>query len=244
MVALYVFVFGTVITCCAHTHPGMRFWRPERIFYGLLPIALSIAVFVWTAKIWKRTYSRRRNAWLMGCFLAVVALFADLAVYWKQHRRYDEGIDLVWKSETSTFSWGPGEIRVPPGFMYQTDQGMDTYIGHFTSPDGRITIEHDIGELAADHTGLGDLETSKQGSRVRRGRGSSDDKKLFSIVSFPDSGCANFYLISPNERDLEIIDEIAQSFRPKGRMPGWMRPLLPEVLRTDCRYRFTLPAWM
>jgi len=119
-------------------------------------------------------------------------------------------------------------------------------MGYFTSQDGNIVITHDIGELAGEHGGMGKSETLIEGSRVRVGRATSSDDNghatFFSKVSFPDSGCANFYLESPNEKDAAAIEFIARSFRPTGWAPSWVRPLLPEVFRSDCRYRFELPA--
>jgi hypothetical protein len=123
---------------------------------------------------------------------------------------------------------------------------MDTFVGHFTSPDGRLVIHHDIGELAAEHGGMGRSESLTNGSRVWMGHAMYNDDKdgtkhLFK-VSFPDCGCANFSLESTHERDGAIIEGIAKSFRPNGWTPSWVRPLLPEVLRADCRYRFEIPG--
>jgi hypothetical protein len=92
-------------------------------------------------------------------------------------------------------------------------------MGHFTSPDGKVVIEYDIGELASEHGGMGKSETLTEGSRVRVGRAVRSGGGLttfFSKVSFPDSGCANFYLESPNEKDAAAIEFIAGSFRPTG----------------------------
>ena len=43
----------------------------------------------------------------------------------------------------------------------------------------------------------------------RRGR------TMWLAVTFPDNGCANFYLTSSNIEDAAIIDSIARSFHPK-----------------------------
>ncbi len=43
-------------------------------------------------------------------------------------------------------------------------------MGHFTSRDGKVVIEHDIGYLAGEHLGMGGSETLIQGARVRYGR--------------------------------------------------------------------------
>ena len=90
------------------------------------------------------------------------------------------------------------------------------------------------------------METLIEGSRVRFRRVTHDDekggKKYFFKVSFPDASCANFYLESTSEKDAAIIEFIARSFRPRRWVPASLRPLLPEVLRSDCRYLVKLPG--
>ena len=135
---------------------------------------------------------------------------------------------------------------MPAGFSYAPLNGIDTLMGRFTSEDGSLVVEHDIGELAGEHGGMGNLETLTEGSRVRFGSVVDSDerggKTYFSKVSFPDAGCANFYLESTREKDVALIRFIARSFRPKGWVPSFLRPLMPEVLRSDCRYRIKLPG--
>jgi hypothetical protein len=43
--------------------------------------------------------------------------------------------------------------------------------------DGSLVIEHDIGEPAAEHGGMGNMETLIEGSRVRFGTVAHDDEK-------------------------------------------------------------------
>ena len=173
-------------------------------------------------------------------------LIAGSAICFAKYKgRHDERIRLAWSDESCTFSWGSGEIRLPAGFTYKREHGMDTFVGRFTSQDGNLVIHYDIGELAGEHGGVGRSETLKEGSRVRVGRARSDAEghtAFFAKVSFPDNGCANFYIESANENDLAVIDFLARTFRPIGSTPSWVRPLLPEVLRSDCRYRFKLPS--
>ena len=244
--ACYLLGFGVAIFCCAPAQPGGSSWLSEKFYYGLIPICTSLAIFAFTVRLWVRAYIRRRNAWLAACVVAIFAVVLDLALFLKYRGRQDEGIKLVWNSESGAFSWGSGEVRLPAGFTYEAEQGIDTVVGHFTSPDGALVIEHDIGELAGEHGGIGGAETLTEGSRVRVGRTIDHDGKgrttFFFKVIFPDNGCANFYLESPNERDAAAIEFIARSFRPTGRTPPWVRPLLPEVLRSDCRYRLRLAA--
>jgi len=55
---------------------------------------------------------------------------------------------VSWDSRSGTFSWSGGRVTLPVGFRYQVDRGLDTFIGHFTSPDGTMVIHHDIGAYA------------------------------------------------------------------------------------------------
>jgi hypothetical protein len=164
----------------------------------------------------------------------------------KYRGRKDDQLKVVWKGEVGAFSWGSGEVKLPAGFTYKAYRGMDTLMGHFTSQDGKLLITHDIGELAGEHGGMGKSETLTEGSRVRVGRAISSDSNgpttFFSRVSFPDSGCANFYLESLDEKDAAVIEYIAGSFHPTGWTPFWVRPLLPEILRSGCRYRLQFPG--
>jgi len=246
-VACYLLAFGGAIFCCAPTHSRGSFWQAEKFFYGLLPMCASVSTFAFTFRLWARAYTRRRNAWLVGGVVAVFAVALDFTLFLKFRGRQDQGIKLVWKGESGAFSWGSGEVRLPAGFTYKAYHGIDTAVGQFTSQDGKVVIKHDIGEFAGEDEqgGMGKAETLTEGSRVKLGRVIlSDDQgrtTFFSKVSFPDSGCANFYLESPNEKDETAIAFIAKSFRPIGWTPSWVRPLLPEVLRSDCRYRFQLP---
>jgi hypothetical protein len=241
----YVFAFGGLVFCCAPPGAGGRFWGPEKFFYGVLPMCVSAVALAYTARLWARAYIRRRNAWLAGCIIAIFAVAADLALFQSQRDSQDDKIKLIWKADSGAFSWGSGEVKLPAGFVYQPEHGIDTFVGRFTSQDGKQVIEYDIGYLAGEHGGMGRSETLSDGSRVRIGRATRTDDKggtiFFSKVSFPDSGCANFYLESAKNKDDEAIEFIASSFRPAGQTPSWLRPLLPEVLRSACRYRFQLP---
>ena len=238
--AFFLLAFGGAVFCCAPIHPGGSFWLMEKFFYGLLPLCIGVVALAFCSRFLARIFIRRRNAWLAGCILAGFTMALDLTLFLKYRGRQDDGIRLTWKNESGTFAWGSGEVRLPAGFTYKADHGIDTFMGHFTSPDGKLVIEHDIGE----HGGVGRSETLKEGSRVRVGRARSDAEghtAFFAKVSFPDNGCANFYIESANENDLAVIDFLARTFRPIGSTPSWVRPLLPEVLRSDCRYRFKLP---
>lgn len=242
----YVLAFGTAILCCAPSRPGGHYWRTERFVWGLAPLLVGVVVVTLTYRSWARAYVRRRNAWLAGCLITVVVIAADLTFYLKFRGQQDEAISVHWNGESGVFSWAKGEIRVPVGFTHKKESGIDTFVGHFTSPDGKYVVEYDIGELAGEHGGMGRSETLIEGLRIREGRATytdaKGDTKHYFKVSFPDCGCANFSLDSTSDMGGEIIEGIAKSFRPAGWTPSWLRPLLPEVLRTDCRYRFEIPG--
>lgn len=163
-------------------------------------VRLSIATRLWT-------------------FLIVSALFASSCA---QRLSLPKG--SRWDAKTATFAWWCGEVKVPVGFKYQMDQGADTFQGHFTSPDGKVVVRHDIGGYAgawaSQERAFFFEEKLVAGARVwiakqdwPNGKGG---KTTLVAVTFPDSGCANFFLESSNIEGAAPIDFIARSFRPKG----------------------------
>jgi hypothetical protein len=243
--SFYLLAFGVTVLFGAPTRPEQGFWTPEKLFYGVLPVSAAPFILSVAFRRWAGLYARRRNAWMGWFVLFTFAVSVDATCFLKLRNRQDERIHLDWQSTSGIFSWGTGEVRVPAGFGYTREHGIDTFVGRFTSADGSVVIEHDIGELAAEHGGMGKSETLNGGSRVRVDSVTySDDKggtRYFSKASFPDSSCANFYLESAREKDTAVIQLIAQSYRPKGWVPSSLRPLLPEIFRSDCRYRIKLP---
>ena len=160
----------------------------------------------------------------------------DFTVYRKFREHTDDRISRTWNQESGVFSWGLGSVRVPRGFEHKAEPGIDTFVGSFTSQVDGLEIRYDIGELAGEHGGMNGSESLIRGARVRSVRASS-----FAIVSFPDTGCATFSLETSDPRQALIIDGIGQSFQPADWKPAWLRPLLPEILRSDCRQRFRMP---
>ena len=171
------------------TQRGHGFWRPEKFVYGLLPVFATPAILAITLRCWVRLFARRRNAWLTACGVAVFAVPMDTIVFLKLRGRQDEKIHLDCQKESAVFSWGTGQVKIPSGFTYAREIGIDTFVGRFTSENGSLVIEHDIGKLAAEHGGMANLETLIEGSRVRFGRVTRDDEKggkeFFFRVSFP-----------------------------------------------------------
>ena len=159
-------------------------------------------------------------------------------------------------------------MRLPTGFSYRVDQGIDTFEGHFTSADGAVVVRHDIGGYAgawASRKGaLAFHERVVGRARVWTAKRDWPDGQaghtLLVAVTFPDSGCANFFVKSSKPEDAATIEFIATSFRPKAlsdpcvkltadliRLVGQYetahvvnpseRSLEPDVagLRVDCR---------
>jgi hypothetical protein len=132
--------------------------------------------------------------------------------------------DVTWDDKAGVFRWRLGEVKLPIGFVYQWDPGSDTFRGHFTSPNGRLIIQHDIGGYAGAYANRRSAysfdERIVEGVRVWTTRRKYPDGKggqtTLVAVTFPDNGCANFYLQSSNIEDAAPIAVIARSFRPKG----------------------------
>ncbi|QOY90466.1 hypothetical protein [Paludibaculum fermentans] len=133
--------------------------------------------------------------------------------------------DASWDAASGKFSWAEGELAVPPGFSYLPDWGTDTFVGRFTSRDGQVVISHDIGRHAdtwarRDQQAIAFRETVVDGARVwvvRRDLSGGPAGRVSNFaVTFPDSGCANFYMESARPEDGQAIEFMARSFRPKG----------------------------
>jgi hypothetical protein len=232
--------FGGAIACCSASLGNRSFWQGERVAYGWGPIVIALAIFILAIRQSVQKKVRRRTALLLGIALVILS-----AVLLRQFRGIEESFP-EWNAESRLFRWTGGEANLPGGFTHQRESGMDTFVGHFTSEDGRLVISYDIGELAGEHGGFGKYsETTTNGSRVRIGRADlandADRRSVLTLVSFPDSGCANFRMESPSEAEASAIALVARTFRPTGRTPPWLRPLLPEALRSDCRYRLRWP---
>jgi hypothetical protein len=146
-------------------------------------------------------------------------------------RHYGFPSDASWDEKSAAFGWVSGGVRLPIGFKYQVEPG-DTFTGHFTSRDGKVVIQHDIGGYAgvwAERKKSTSFEEKVvEGSRVWIAHRNWPDGKggntTLVAVTFPDSGLANFYVESPNREGVEVINFIALSFHPKGRIEHPYRP--------------------
>jgi len=126
-----------------------------------------------------------------------------------------------WDRNSETYTWPEGEVRLPRGFTFRQDRGTDTVEGHFTSPDGRVVVRLDIGGYAGVYAKREDAvrfaETVVDGRRVWI----ATQRRPFRVaVTFPDSGCANFYADSA---DGGAIEAIARSFRSRGEVTSGCR---------------------
>ena len=114
-----------------------------------------------------------------------------------------------------------GAVELPSGFTHTYDQGIDSIVGHFTSPDGKLVINHDIGNLAgvyALHTEGAEVLSSTNVTVngltalivvIRH----SGVKHV--IVSFPEGGPANFFAVIRNDADFEAVTNLSLRYRLK-----------------------------
>jgi hypothetical protein len=155
--------------------------------------------------------SSKMHGFLLGCVLVGTSCT----------RSFSQPGGLSWNESSRQFAWPGGEVKIPHGFTHHAGAG-DTFEGHFSSPDGNLTIRYDIGWYAGAYASRKDgspfSERLIDGARVwtaRRilpdGRGGS---KTEVAVTFPDAGCANFFLDSSRAEDGELITGIAQTYRP------------------------------
>ena len=116
-------------------------------------------------------------------------------------------------------------MSLPAGFTHQRGPS-DRIEGDFTSPDGALIVHHDIGGYAGAYANRKGALVFEQrmvdGARVwtaQRKWGVGRTKTLVA-VTFPDNGCANFFLETSNSEDAAVIDALARSFRPKATKPN------------------------
>jgi hypothetical protein len=161
------------------------------------------------------------------CKIGKLLLIAGAVLAQSCARRPPLPKGVTWIAESATFVWWGGGVNLPIGFTYQVDQGADTFEGHFTSADGNLVIHHDIGEYAGAFARRDKSfffrEDVIDGARVWLAKRDWPDGKgkggrtTLVAVTFPDSGCANFFLESSRPDDAALIDLIARSFRPIAR---------------------------
>lgn len=111
-----------------------------------------------------------------------------------------------------------GTVELPSGFTSTHDQSLDSYVGHFTSPDSKLVIHYDVGMNAGpgtfqpEHQIFSSTNVTTNGLTayiviVKRG----DVKQM--IVSIPTGGPANFFAHIRNDSDFELVKKISLSYR-------------------------------
>ena len=100
----------------------------------------------------------------------------------------------------------PGNIRLLPGYVHQSGQGIDSVVGSIARKGG-LVIEYDIGRLAGVYTDCKDCGWTNgelwRRNQVIRGH---EVKIVFTkskrlVISFPDAH-ANFYATIRSDADL------------------------------------------
>jgi hypothetical protein len=124
-------------------------------------------------------------------------------------------------ARSGLFEWKGGEVKLPPDLKY-TKAESDTFEGEFKSDSGKILILHDIGAragaFAQQEGAVAFEERVVDGARVwigQRSRSHGQMMEMLHVVTFPDNGCANFFIESNDVRSASVIRAIADSFKPR-----------------------------
>ena len=127
----------------------------------------------------------------------------------------------TWDADSGAFRWPGGEVRLPVGLRYARIES-DTFEGEFVAKSGRIVIHHDIGTTAGAWAQKLNSESFDErvveGARVwvaQRKRGGAGEPETLVAATFPDNGCANFFVVSKGPGYEGVIEAVAASFRPK-----------------------------
>ncbi len=112
-------------------------------------------------------------------------------------------------------------VKMPTGFTHTFDQGIDTKVGHFTSPDGKLIIHYDIGHLA----GVYARQTS--GKEILLSTNyvvhdlvalvviSKEANLRHLVISLPEGGPANFYANIRNDIDTQSVLDLVFTYELK-----------------------------
>ncbi len=140
----------------------------------------------------------------------------------------------IWNPKSGEFHWPLGKVTLPKGMSYWLDQMGAQYEARLSSPRTRLHIEIVVpecpgakawsgGSRSTDGAKLEFEEKAVEDGRAWIGRGDPDPRRhrpggnwVLGAVTFPDAGCATFYLDSNSSKDAAVIDEIVRSFRPRG----------------------------
>lgn len=151
------------------------------------------------------------KSWVLGIIFAVCGCTSAPTL--------PEGVS--WDSASGTFRWAGGEVRVPAGLAYNRIES-DTLEGEFVAKSGRMVIHHDIGSAAGAWAQRLNAEFFEErvveGARVwvaERKRGGEGVAEMLAAVTFPDNGCANFFVIAKGPGYRAAMEKVAASFRPR-----------------------------
>ena len=111
-----------------------------------------------------------------------------------------------------------GDVTLPMGFAHERLPGIDSELGHFTSPDGKLIIDYDIGDMAGVYVKrtAGFSETRINGTTMLIELRVRPRNRV--LVSFPTEGPTNFFAEVRDGTDIEIVRNIVMSFKPVARM--------------------------
>jgi predicted mannosyl-3-phosphoglycerate phosphatase (HAD superfamily) len=112
-------------------------------------------------------------------------------------------------------------VRLPAGYKYGRIES-DTFEGEFVAKSGRMVIHHDIGGAAGAWAQKLNAEFFEErvveGARVwvaQRARGGEGKAETLVAATFPDNGCANFFVVAKGAGYRGVVEGVAGSFRPK-----------------------------
>jgi hypothetical protein len=121
-----------------------------------------------------------------------------------------------------TVDLGIGTVELPTGFTHSRDQGIDSVVGRFTSPDGALIILYDIGPMAGVYATHPSPTPVVLSADLKAG----ELAELFivygapartAIVSFPTAGPTNFFTDAGKESDIETLKKLASTFKLRAR---------------------------
>lgn len=123
-----------------------------------------------------------------------------------------------------TVDLGIGTVELPEGFKHTVDEGIDSVVGHFTSPDGKLEIMYDIGPMAGVYAKQPGLKGGVTSTSTTDGLTVlivvTDRSPPDAIISFPDGGPTNFWAEIRGNDDIETVKKLAMTFKLKRREPN------------------------
>lgn len=135
----------------------------------------------------------------------------------------------IWNPKSGEFHWPAGTVTLPRGMSYFSQNPpykaqlsrsrLNIGFGVSDCPGAKLWSEWRRSEAK-----LVFEERAVEGGRVWIGRGDPYSGRrrpggnwVLGAVTFPDAGCATFYLDSNSSKDAAVINEIVRSFRPAPR---------------------------